>query len=103
MARLSAHVTGRTRNKDGTGPDRSTADFMWCKWAAERGWSGRDIAAKLAEVSDKARERIAAGDVENEKRGIKGYCLLTAENGLKAVDRERGRRQILKPPPACTR
>jgi hypothetical protein len=89
-------LRGARQNKDGNGPDRSTADFMWCKWAAERGWTERDIAAKLAEVSEKARQRIAAGDKENQQRGLPGYCLLTARNGVSAVERERGRRQVLK-------
>ena len=56
LARLSADLEGAPRKKDGT-PDRSTADFMWCKWAIQRGHSTDETAAKLAEVSERARER----------------------------------------------
>ena len=64
--------------------DRSRADFMWCKWAVERGWSVEETAARLAEVSGKAQERIRLKD--------EGYTLVTARNAAAAVDRERGRR-----------
>jgi len=60
-------------------PDRSMADFMWCKWAVERGWSIEETAAKLLEVSEKAQE--------NARRGDEGYALLTAGNAAKAVAR----------------
>jgi hypothetical protein len=73
---------------DGT-PDRSRADFMFCKWAAERGWSVEEVAEKLAEVSAKAQERI-------QVKGDQGYTLLTARNGAAAVERERNRRPFLK-------
>ena len=74
---------------------------MFAKWAAERGWMDREIAAKLAQVSPKAQERIRAGDVE--KGDQKGYCLVTAENAVRTVERERTRRQTLKPPPNSPR
>jgi hypothetical protein len=45
--------------QDGSGPDRSLADFMWCKWAVERGWSIEDIAARLPEVSERPRSARA--------------------------------------------
>jgi hypothetical protein len=89
-------LQGAPMNRDGTGPDRSLADFMFCKWAAERGWMEREIAAKLAQVSPKAQERIRAGDVEKNALQ-KGYCLVTAENAVRTVERERGRHQTLKP------
>jgi hypothetical protein len=76
---------GAPRKPDGS-PDRSMADFMWCKWAIERGWSIDETAAKLLEVSPKAQE--------NANRGDKGYALLTAGNAAKAVDRDRGRQQL---------
>jgi hypothetical protein len=69
--------------------DRSLADFMFCKWAAERGWSIEETAEKLAEVSAKAQERIRV-------KTDAGYALLTARNAAAAVERERGRRQTLK-------
>jgi hypothetical protein len=85
-------LQGAPRKKDGT-PDRSLADFMFCKWAVQRGWSIDETAAKLAEVSDRAGERIRNKD--------SGYTTITAKNAAAAVDRERGPRQILKPPPVC--
>ena len=89
-------LQGAPMNRDGSGPDRSLADFMFAKWAAERGWMEREIAAKLAQVSPKAQERIRAGDVEKNALQ-KGYCLVTAENAVRTVERERGRHQTLKP------
>jgi hypothetical protein len=89
-------LRGAPLKRDGSGPDRSLADFMFCKWAAERGWSIEDTAAKLAEVSEKAQAGIR---LKNDK----GYPLLTARNANAAVERERSRRQSLKstahPPP----
>jgi hypothetical protein len=75
--------------RDGSGPDRSLADFMFCKWASERGHGIEATAEKLAEVSLKAQERIRVKDDP-------GYALLTARNAAAAVERERSRRQFLK-------
>lgn len=75
--------------KDGGGPDRSLADFMWSKWAAQRRRNAEEIAAKLTEVSDKAKERNARSDDR--------YAALTAENAVAVVEREGGRAQSLKP------
>jgi hypothetical protein len=80
-------LDGAPRRGDGS-RDRSMADFMWSKWAVERGWSIQDTAAKLLEVSEKAQE--------NARRGDQGYTLLTARNAAAAVERERGHRQTLK-------
>jgi hypothetical protein len=88
-------LNGAPKKTDGT-PDRSLADFMWCKWAAERGHSIEATAAKLAEVSPKAQERIRLKE-------DKGYPLLTARNAAAALDRDRSRRQSLKPPPNSPR
>ena len=77
-----------------TGPDRSAADFMWCKWAIERGHSIEATAAKLADVSQRAREAISRGDVERPR--FEGYCKLTAKNAAAAFERERTRRQSVK-------
>jgi len=77
-------LRGAPRKADGT-PDRSLADYMFCKWAAERGWSAEETAEKLAEVSAKAQERIR---VKNDP----GYALLTARNAAGAVERDRHRR-----------
>lgn len=75
---------GAPRKDDGT-PDRSLADFMWCKWAVQRGWSVEETAEKLVEVSPKAQERIRVKE-------DKGYALLTARNAARALDRERAPR-----------
>jgi hypothetical protein len=63
---------------------------MWSKWAVERGWSIEETAARLAEVSEKAQERIRLRD--------EGYPLLTARNAAAAVGRERGRARPVKSP-----
>jgi RepB DNA-primase from phage plasmid len=81
-------LRGAPLKGDGT-RDRSLADFMFCKWAAERGWSIEETAEKLAEVSAKAQERI-------QVKADAGYTLLTARNAAAAVERERSRRQGLK-------
>jgi RepB DNA-primase from phage plasmid len=78
-------LSGAPVNREGGGPDRSLADFMFCKWAAERGWLADEIAVKLTEVSDKAQEREKAGD--------QGYAKVTAQNAVVVVEKERGRRQ----------
>jgi RepB DNA-primase from phage plasmid len=84
-------LAGAPFNKDHSGPDRSLADFMWSKWAAQRGWNEDEIAFKLMEVSDKARERA--------KKGDPGYAAKTAEKAVDVVERERGSRQSLKSTP----
>jgi hypothetical protein len=70
-------------------PDRSLADFMWCKWAIQRGHGIEEIADRLFEVSAKAQERIRI-------RGDRGYTLLTARNAAAAVERDRERRPFVK-------
>jgi hypothetical protein len=44
------------------GPDRSLADYTFCKFSAQRGFTGEEIAAELPNVSEKARERIRNRD-----------------------------------------
>jgi hypothetical protein len=75
-------LAGAPPNRDGTGPDRSMADFFWCMMAAQRGWSIEDTAAKLLEVSAGTQERARLGD--------EGYALITAQNAAAAAER-RGR------------
>jgi hypothetical protein len=75
-------VTDAPLAGDGDGPDRSKADYFWCKMAAQRGWSIEETAEKLLEVSAKAQERARLHD--------KGYARVTAENA--AVAAERGRK-----------
>jgi hypothetical protein len=84
-------LQGAPRKKDGT-PDRSLADFMFCKWSIQRGHGIDETAAKLAEVSEKAQERIRLKEDQ-------GYTLLTARNAAAAVERERGRQHSVKSTP----
>jgi hypothetical protein len=79
-------LAGAPSKLQGAGPDRSMADFSWCMTAIDWGWSIEDTAAKLIEVSEKARERVRLND--------EGYPLITAQNAAAAVernDRKRGR------------
>jgi hypothetical protein len=55
-------LAGAPRGREGNGPDRSMADFIWCMTAIDWGWSIEDTAAKLPEVSEKARERVQFRD-----------------------------------------
>ena len=79
-------LAGAPPRRDGSGPDRSMADFTWCMTAIDWGWSIEDTASKLPEVSENARERVQRRD--------NGYPLITAQNAAAAVernDRKRGR------------
>jgi hypothetical protein len=76
-------LAGAPPKSDGSGPDRSLADFMWSKWAIQRGWSIEETAARLIEVSEKAGKQARDGD--------EGYARVTAYNAAKAVERDRGR------------
>jgi hypothetical protein len=62
-------------NHGKTGPDMSRADFAWCMTALDWGWTTQETAARLMEVSPKARE--------NGER----YAALTAQNAAAAVER----------------
>jgi RepB DNA-primase from phage plasmid len=72
-------LAGAPMNKKGTGPDRSLADYTFCKFAAQRGFTVEEIAAELPNVSSKARERVNGSDP--------GYVTKTAENGYDAAHR----------------
>ena len=76
-------LAGAPRTSDGSGPDRSKADFWWCKLAIQRKWSIEDTEARLLEVSEKARERVRLGDT--------GYVHQTVLNAAMAVERDRQR------------
>jgi hypothetical protein len=73
------------RSSTGDGPDRSLADYFFCKMAAQRGWSVEETEQKLLEVSEKARDRARCGD--------EGYAHITALNAAAAAEegRRRGR------------
>ena len=62
----------------GDKPDISRADFTWCMTALDWGHSGNDVAARLMELSDQAKEN-----------GL-DYALKTVSNAA-AVQRRRGR------------
>jgi hypothetical protein len=70
-------------------PDLSLADFMWRKWAIQRGHRIEETTEKLSKVSAKAQERMRI-------RGDHGYTLLTAPNAAAAVERDRERRLFVK-------
>jgi hypothetical protein len=75
----SAAFLVRLTSKEGSGPDRSMADFFWCLRAAQRGWSIEETADKLLEVSARAQDRARFND--------EGYALITAQNAAAAVER----------------
>jgi hypothetical protein len=64
-------------NHDGTGPDRSTADFWWCYFALKNKFSKEETEAKLLEVSERARERVSNRD--------KGYPRVTVKNAAERL------------------
>jgi RepB DNA-primase from phage plasmid len=74
-------LTGAPQGADGSGPDRSRADFWWSYLALQRGWSPEDTEAKLVEVSEKARERVRLGD--------EGYVHVTVANAQAWLERSR--------------
>ena len=47
-------LAGAPLKPDGN-PDRSKADFIWAKWALERGHSRREVEFRLLELSERAR------------------------------------------------
>ncbi len=64
--------------RDGDHPDVYRADFAWCMTAIDWGWSVEDVARRLMEESDKAKENGSA------------YATRTAQNAAAAVLRRRG-------------
>src|SRR5579871_1025442 len=72
-------LQGAPPNHGGTAPDVSRADFTWCMTAIDWGWGIEETAARLMELSTKAKEN-------GEK-----YTLLTAQNAAAAVERRQGR------------
>jgi hypothetical protein len=74
----------RTRPKrEGSGPDRSLADFNYAMTCCTGGKSIEDTIMKLMEVSENAQQRAARGD--------EGYARITVENAAAAVARNWGR------------
>jgi hypothetical protein len=70
-------LDGAPRNRAGTGPDRSRADYWWCFLAIAWDHGIDETADRLMQESAKAR---AMG---------KSYALMTARNAVRAVDRQR--------------
>jgi hypothetical protein len=70
-------IAGAPLNHGKSSPDISRADFFWCLMAAQRGWGEEEIAARLMELSGKARENGEA------------YARLTAQNATSACTRQR--------------
>ena len=60
-------------------PDRSRADFLWSKWALERGHYFGEVVAKLVEVSEKARQESKHGNLR--------YAMRTVEAAEEALGR----------------
>ena len=54
-------LRGAPSRADGS-PDRSRADFLWCKWSIERGNSAAAVTSRLLEVSAKAKEEWGRGN-----------------------------------------
>jgi DNA invertase Pin-like site-specific DNA recombinase len=75
-------LAGAPMNASGTARDRSKADFTFCLFSAQRGFSVDEIAAELATVSARARERL---------RSDPGYVKVTAQNGYDAAMRGKQR------------
>jgi len=67
------------RNRDGSGPDRSRADYVWCMIAISWGHDVDDTAAHLLQESRKAREEGPS------------YAMQTARQAEAAVERRRQR------------
>jgi hypothetical protein len=60
-------------------PDRSKADYLWCKWAIERGQSTDAVHRRLIEVSEKARHE--------SRHGNRNYAQRTVDAAAKAAVR----------------
>jgi RepB DNA-primase C-terminal helical domain len=65
------------RNRDGSGPDRSRADYWFCFLAIDWGHGESDTADRLMQESPKAREKG------------KSYATQTAKSAAQAVERRR--------------
>jgi hypothetical protein len=73
-------LSGAPPKLDGK-PDRSKADYWWCRWAIDRGYGVNEVAERLLDVSEKAKERVRKGDSQ--------YALLTAQSAARAEQARR--------------
>jgi hypothetical protein len=62
-------LRGAPPRADGS-PDRSRVDFLWSKWAIERGNGLDAVKAKLLEVSEKAKEEWARDNRDYVRRTV---------------------------------
>jgi hypothetical protein len=77
----------RARKKKDGSPDRSHADISFCMISITGGHPAEATAAKLEEVSEKARQNVARGDT--------GYPLVTARNAAEYVaNNSKGRSRV---------
>jgi hypothetical protein len=79
-------LDGAPLNSEGTGPDRSKADFVWCMTAITWGFGIGETAWQLMQEDSKARQLLAE---PNGERFARAYALLTATKASEAVDRRR--------------
>jgi hypothetical protein len=72
-------------NQEGTGPDRSDADFWWCYFALRKGFGKEEVEANLFKVSKRTQERVGGSD--------KGYARVTVNSAADrlAYNRQRSR------------
>jgi hypothetical protein len=70
-------------NQEGTGPDRSQADFWWCYFALREGFSIEETEKKLPDVSQRAYARVRGGDA--------GYAHVTVKNAAERLESNRQR------------
>jgi len=79
-------LAGAPLNSEGTGPDRSKADFVFAMTCRSWGFTISETAALLMQEDSKARQLLTEPDGE---RLARAYALLTATKASEAVDRRR--------------
>ena len=62
-------LRGAPPRSDGQ-PDRSRADYLWCKWAIERSHSPEAVLVQLLETSEKARHEWQHGNRDYVRRTV---------------------------------
>ena len=78
-------LVGAPRNRDGSGPDRSRADYWFCYLAIQWGHGEAETADRLMEESAKARDKG------------KSYAVQTARQAAAAVERRRQQQPLRLP------
>src|SRR5512133_515455 len=81
-----AALAGAPDNSEGTGRDRSRADYVWCMTAISWGFEIEETAAQLMQLSEKARS-------------VPGDARLTAIKAAEAVERRVPTRQARRTQP----